>query len=205
MSNPVKGSLESSAQAWYIFEAPCIPAQAVGFWRVGANTFCTAFKDNKEILCWRRDFCLGGCHSSKSQSWQKKVYDSQLVPVTWKVTWAKCVDMLCVGHEGVLRLLAWQLNCGSAQAGERGLDSPVAWKRVCSDVCHPVLGIPVWRVPLKLLHPLFCAALSHTSCLKVEASALLLFPSMFHVKNGKYFIGCWHLDSLAVLICFRRL
>lgn len=33
---------------------------------------------------------------------------------------------------------------------------------------------------------------SHTDCLEVEASAVIPFPSIFDVKTGKYFMGCWH-------------
>lgn len=51
VSNEVKDSLESSMQTWHIFEAPCIPAEAVGLLRVGANTFCAAFKDCNEMHC----------------------------------------------------------------------------------------------------------------------------------------------------------
>ena len=86
---------------------------------------------------------LGSCYSSKSQSWQKMAYDSQLVRVTRKVTCAQQVDILCVGWGSVLRLPACQLKCGTMQAGERGIDSPIAWKSICSDVSHLALGIPV--------------------------------------------------------------
>lgn len=78
-----------------------------------------------------------------------------------------------------------------------GIDSPVAWKSVCGDRSSwksvLMLGIPGQHVPLFKLLPtsLSPAMFSHTSCLEVEASALL-FPSIFHVKTGKYFIGCWH-------------
>lgn len=56
-----------------------------------------------------------------------------------------------------------------------------------------MLGILARHVLFFKLPPtsLSCAMFSHTSCLEVEASALL-FPSIFHVKTGKYFIGCWH-------------
>lgn len=39
---------------------------------------------------------------------------------------------------------------------------------------------------------LSCSAFHHTGCLDVEASALFLVPSTFHVKTGKYLMGFWH-------------
>lgn len=123
-----------------------------------------------KIFIW----ALGGCLSSKSQSGQKMAYGSQFLLVTRRVTWPQWVDLLCVGWGSLEEHLQWWEFLEECP-GVGNSDT------TCSTALRKLLS-----------SSLSCTACSHTSCLEVEASVLVLFPSIFHVQTGKYFMGCWH-------------
>lgn len=106
------------------------------------------------------------------------------------MTWTQGISPFYAGWRSVLKLPAYQLNWGTRQVEERGLDTLRAWKSICWKFLEECSGVGN-STPQLPPPSLSCSVFHHASCLDVETSALFLVPSIFHVKTGKYLMGCW--------------
>lgn len=85
-------------------DAPCTPALAVGLLRAGANTFCTAFKDDNEMHCVEERFLSG--------HWEAVISASPKVDRRWLMILSYCSEYLKddLNSQG-FSVLCWLEKC----------------------------------------------------------------------------------------------